>query len=80
MSSAKGERYSFPANAFSILQGIIRNHDGGRFLEVIVNRSSGKNFEKLGVWTEVTDLFNQVSVVLVLFCSCFASFQLQHID
>ena len=60
MAKAKGERYSFPPNAFQTLQGIIKNHDGGRIFEVIVNRATGKNLEKLAVWTEVTALFNQV--------------------
>jgi hypothetical protein len=60
MAKAKGERYSFPPNAFQTLQGIIKNHDGGRIFDVIVKRDSGKNMEKLAVWTEVTALFNQV--------------------
>ncbi len=42
MAKAKGERYSFPPNAFLTLQGIIKNHDGGRIFEVIVNRARGK--------------------------------------
>jgi len=58
----KGMRFSFPPEAFQILQGIIKNYDGGRFLEVIRDRSVGRNREKQGVWMEVTALFNKVSV------------------
>ena len=62
----KEKRYSFPPDAFNILQDIIMNgsSDNGRFMTVIVDRSSGKNLKKLAVWTEVTALFNQVSVIL----------------
>jgi len=62
MANSKEIRYSFPPEAFEILQGIIKNYDGGRFLEVIRDRSVGRNREKQGVWIEVTALFNKVSV------------------
>jgi hypothetical protein len=61
--ASKTDRYVFPPNAFDILQGIIINHDNGRFMDVIVDKSCGKNFEKMSVWNEVTDLFNKVSVL-----------------
>ena len=62
-AAPKTDHYAFPPNAFDILQGIIINHDSGRFMDVIVDKSSGKNFEKMFFWNEVTDLFNKVSVM-----------------
>jgi hypothetical protein len=53
----------FQPKAFDILQGIIINHDKGRFMDIIVDKSSGKNFEKMSIWNEVTDLFNKISVM-----------------
>jgi hypothetical protein len=58
----RSKRYAFPPNAFEILQFIITNHDEGRLLDVIYNRDTGINFQKLAAWTEITDLFNKVSV------------------
>ncbi len=62
-AASKTDRYLFLPNAFDILQGIIINHDNGRFMDVIVDKSSGKNLEKMSIWNEVTDLFNKVSVM-----------------
>jgi hypothetical protein len=62
----RSKRYAFPPNAFEILQFIITNHDEGRLLDVIYNRDTGINFQKLAAWTEITDLFNKVSVSGVL--------------
>jgi hypothetical protein len=76
----RAERYSFPPNAFDILQRIIMTHDNGRFMNVIVDRSSAKNFEKLAVWTEVTELFNKVSVGLGHCCRSFKSVVQINID
>jgi hypothetical protein len=70
----RSKRYAFPPNAFEILQFIITNHDEGRLLDVIYNRDTGINFQKLAAWTEITDLFNKVSVG----CSWFDPSILRH--
>jgi hypothetical protein len=42
-AAPKTDHYSFPPNAFDILQGIIINHDSGRFMDVTVDKPSCKN-------------------------------------
>jgi hypothetical protein len=55
-----GNRLLFNAQAFPILENIILNAEGGKYFRIIRDRDSAKNMEKLQVWTEVTQLFNQV--------------------
>jgi hypothetical protein len=42
-AAPKTDHYAFSPNAFDILQGIIINHDSGRFMDVTVDKPSCKN-------------------------------------
>jgi hypothetical protein len=42
-AATKTDHYAFPTKAFDILQGIIINHDSGRFMDVTVDKPSCKN-------------------------------------
>ena len=56
------KRFTFGENSFAILLDIILNEAAGKFARIICNQDSAKNFEKLAAWTEVTQLFNEVTV------------------
>ena len=65
-----GNRLLFNAQAFPILENIILNAEGGKYFRIIRDRDSAKNMEKLQVWTEVTQLFNQVRNFHVRITEC----------
>ena len=65
-----GNRLVFNAQAFPILENIILNAEGGKYFRIIRDRDSAKNMEKLQVWTEVTQLFNQVQKFCVRITEC----------
>jgi hypothetical protein len=62
MSNEKKKRHVFGASSFDVLQDIIINREGGRFLSIIKNRDVSKNMTKADVWNAITAYYNQVIV------------------
>jgi hypothetical protein len=54
------ERVSFDAVEKKILWDIVVTAEGGKFIRVIKDKSSSKNFEKSEVWKTITELYMQV--------------------
>jgi len=65
MASQKGEKEKgggrFPEGSWDVLQAIIIDGEGGRFLDPVVTRDLSRNHEKQKVWLDITKHFNEVT-------------------
>ena len=50
----------FPEGSWQLLEEIIVNGEGGRFLEILSDRSPNANMARAAVWRSITKQFNKV--------------------
>jgi hypothetical protein len=60
------DRVSFDENEKKILWELVVNSEGGKFVRVLRDKSSSKNFEKSDVWNSITERYVQVIEYLLL--------------
>jgi hypothetical protein len=64
IESDRGKRGIFPRGSWKVLLDIITKGEGGRFLEIVEDKSANANMARADVWKCITKLFNAVCTVL----------------
>jgi hypothetical protein len=60
IDSDRGKRGVFPRGSWKVLLDIITKGEGGRFLEIVEDKSANANMARADVWKCITKLFNAV--------------------
>jgi hypothetical protein len=60
IESDRGKRGIFPRGSWKVLLDIITKGEGGRFLEIVEDKSANANMARADVWKCITKLFNAV--------------------